>query len=416
MTKTCVSCQHQIAEEAKFCPACGTAIAPAPVICAACGNEDAGDARFCSSCGAPSGATPAPLSALAPPTDRYTPTPGGGPIPEPWWQRFGILLVSAGVLLALLMVLFWFNRYEWMGMTPPVAGKSNTAGASANVGKAVTMYVIANANVRDAATAKGSKVVGKAVRGAKLSGVMQVGDDGTSNWLKIDGTGQFVSQVNLSENEPPKLARFIDKVWRASREILIRASANANATVLETVPEGGPIQLIGITDSGFAEVLIKTGGVGYFDASGIDLTADNGAPIALTLSEGNCEFGPEMDKIFAALDARTAKENENALRGPFANDEAQDEATSILEGKSHYTRIIRSFSGLSITGIAQHYESSSIYFAEPQDKVIAAFRKAGYSVNEDGEIQGRVDNFMASIGRSEGLAKAYSKTDLSCGA
>jgi hypothetical protein len=415
MSRVCSRCDYVISDDAKFCPSCGTPAPPAPLLCRACGKENIPGARFCAACGAASGAAttlPSPLPARI---DAEPIIDDLAPAAAPWWQRGGLLIGSAGALLALLLVLFWFNRFEWMGMAPPITQVGKSADTDANIGKSVTLYVIANANLRDAATAKGSKVVGKATRGAKLSGVMQVGEDGTSNWLKIDATDQFVSAVNLSEKEPPKLARFIDKVWRASREILIRSSADANAAVLETVPEGGAIQLVGITDTGFAEALIKTGGVGYFDASGIDLTADNGAPIDVKLTEASCEFGPAIDGLFAALSAKINKENALVLSGKFESDEAKDEAATELGNKSHYQRITRSFNGVAITGIAQHYGSRSLYFAQPQELVIQAFRKAGYAVDDEGQFQGRANNFIASLGRTEGAAKAYSKTDLSCG-
>jgi Double zinc ribbon len=420
MTRVCDRCLTTISDDAKFCPSCGTSAPALPNFCSSCGKENAADARFCTSCGTPTGSigisTAKPAAAPPPPPKIDAEPLVEETAPTPWWQRGGLLIGSTVALLLLLLILFWFNRYEWMGMTPPIEQVGKGAEPDVDLGKQVTLYVIANANLRDKATAKGSKVVGKATRGAKLMGVMQVGDDGTSNWLKIDGTGQFVSAVNLSENEPPKLARFIDKIWRANREILVRSSANANAAVLETVPDGGPIQLVGITDTGFAEVLLKTGGVGYFDASGIDLTADNGAPIALTVNENSCDFGPAMESIFATLNAKIGKDNEAALSGKtFESDEAKDEATLDLEGKSHYQRITRSFNGLSITGIGVHYESKSIYFAQPQDQVVTAFRKAGYDFDADGAFKSSTNDSMASLGRTEGTAKTYSKTELSCG-
>src|SRR5215471_6567657 len=45
---TCTSCGHINPESARFCNACGAALAPA---CAACGTANPPEARFCNACG-----------------------------------------------------------------------------------------------------------------------------------------------------------------------------------------------------------------------------------------------------------------------------------------------------------------------------------------------------------------------------
>jgi class 3 adenylate cyclase/tetratricopeptide (TPR) repeat protein len=74
--KSCPSCSTENPAQARFCLACGTALALA---CASCGESLPGEARFCMSCGTPvaaPGGTPAPPgqpAAVALPTPYPTP-------------------------------------------------------------------------------------------------------------------------------------------------------------------------------------------------------------------------------------------------------------------------------------------------------------------------------------------------------
>jgi membrane protease subunit (stomatin/prohibitin family) len=48
---TCAACNTSNPAGAKFCMACGTAIAPQVRHCTECGNELPGGAKFCANCG-----------------------------------------------------------------------------------------------------------------------------------------------------------------------------------------------------------------------------------------------------------------------------------------------------------------------------------------------------------------------------
>jgi uncharacterized membrane protein len=72
----------------------------------------------------------------------------------------------------------------------------------------------------------------------------------------------------------------------------------------------------------------------------------------------------------------------------------------------------RSFNGLTVTGIAQHYESQSIYFAEPAAQVIETFRSLGLKIGKDGMFPSGYE-YGAGIGASGNAS--YGKSDLSCG-
>jgi hypothetical protein len=116
---------------------------------------------------------------------------------------------------------------------------------------------------------------------------------------------------------------------------------------------------------------------------------------------------------FGKLAAKSRAAYEAIDKVDYVSDEARDKALASIEGKSYYQRMERSFNGLSITAIAQHYESQSIYFSDAPDKVIAAFRGAGHKIGRDGQFP--ATELYAGIGATAGEGRSYGKTDLSCG-
>ena len=73
----------------------------------------------------------------------------------------------------------------------------------------------------------------------------------------------------------------------------------------------------------------------------------------------------------------------------------------------------RSFEGLSLTGIAQHYESQSLYFADPAAKVMDVFRAKGFKIGRDGQFPST--ELYAGIATTRGEGAAYGKSELGCG-
>jgi hypothetical protein len=76
-------------------------------------------------------------------------------------------------------------------------------------------------------------------------------------------------------------------------------------------------------------------------------------------------------------------------------------------------RLRRSFDGLSLTALGQHYESQSLYFVDPPAKVIAVFRDNGFNIGPDGIF--RATELYAAISGTRGEGAVYGKTELSCG-
>jgi hypothetical protein len=403
---------------AKFCISCGAAL-------------DDG-ARFCGSCGAPvpsngEALTEAPLPPPAPPPSEaveYAP-----PVEEPVsvadysepverdaeLERKGPnwLLIGggAGILLLLILYYFIFIRDDVSTTPPPTAEK-----VEAKEVEETKLYTVAEANIRDKATTIGSNILGKLPRGSEASGSIITGEDGTTQWLELAAGKGFVAMSNLSEEERPQIAKALgDRLWSTDKAMDIFAQPDAGAAVLDRVSAGTQLTLFGLTANDYIEIKLKKGGVGYIaDGARIsELANAKGKPIAISFNPDSCNFGGELEVEFGKLAAKSRAAYQAIDKTDFASEEARDKALIGFEGKSYYQRLERSFNGISITGIAQHYESQSVYFADPPDKVLAAFRAAGYKIGRDGQFTNT--EIYAGIGATAGEGRSYGKSDLSCG-
>ncbi len=123
-----------------------------------------------------------------------------------------------------------------------------------------------------------------------------------------------------------------------------------------------------------------------------------------------------MEALFAQLGAQTEAKRLAIENAKYPSDEAREAAIEkyevAAEGRSNFMKLQRSFNGLTVTGIAQHYESQSIYFAEPAAQVIETFRSLGIKVGKNGMFP-EGDVYSAGIGASGNAA--YGKSDLGCG-
>jgi hypothetical protein len=406
--RKCTACGREMTDAATFCVQCGAeAPPPAPPVaavqryCSACGGELAAGARFCPACGTGVGPTPA-LRTTQPAAPELLAEPHAPVGPN------RAILIGAAVAVLLLGLLFWFNRYEWLGLERP----ADEGNISAVAGSEATMYVVANANLRDRATTQGSSVTGKLVRGTRVAGVLQLGEDGSSNWYKL-ADGNFVSAVNLSASEPPPLARTINKPWYASEPVPLLAKPQPGAAVLETAEPGKSYQLIGLTAGGFAEVTLGKGGVAYFDASGIDLAAASAAPIDIAFDPQRCGYGKEIEMLFRKLGQDAQARFQRAESRAYASEDERLNALERLESASSFLPLTRSYRGLGVGGLGAHYEASAIYFRDPPAKVIAVFA-TDFPVAADGSFSVASD-VGSAIRPAQGEERKYGQTALSCG-
>lgn len=325
--------------------------------------------------------------------------------------RLPLIICLAGLLIAALYYAI-FLRDDQSGHT--------TASAAAKVASAqvaaLQFFATTEANIRDKPTTLGSNILGKVRRGQATSGEMTIGDDGERQWLKLNDNKGYIAVSNLSETEPPKITKmFGDKIWSADKAIQIFAEPASGADTIDIVKLGTPLTLFGLTANDYIEIKLNSGGVGYIadGARILALALVNGRPIAVTFNPANCNFGGELEAAFAKLTDKSRAAYKAIDMTDFASDAARDKALISFEGKSYYQRLERSFNGVSITGIAQHYESQSIYFADAPDKVLAAFKTAGYKLGRDGQFANT--EIYAGIGATAGEGRSYGKSDLSCG-
>jgi zinc-ribbon domain len=403
--------------------------------CISCGSALNDGARFCGSCGAP-----VPESNSAPPVEAVVPVPppppplppAPPPLPaepeavaftpeyfepmadEPTSKGPNWLLIggAAGILLLLGLYYLIFIRDDVTTVEPPATVEKIEPKEVVET----QYFAMADANIRDKATTVGTNILGKLLRGTGATGSIITGADGTTQWLELtDGKG-FIAMSNLSETEPPQITKPLgDKIWITDKPLDIWAQPDASAPILDRVAVGTPLTLFGLTANDYIEIKLKKGGVGYIaDGARIaELASAKGKPVAISFNPASCNFGGELEVEFGKLAAKARAAYEALNNRDYPTDEARDKALGTVEGKSYYQRLERSFNGLSVTAIAQHYESQSIYFADAPDKVIAAFKAAGHKIGRDGQFP--ATELYAGIGATAGEGRSYGKTDLSCG-
>ncbi len=410
MAKFCIQCGATLNDGARFCGECG-AIVPAS------GTDTDVQAVPVAQPSAPEIAEPAYASNAAPSAvpshadrdyrdsgDKHAmPDAGGGN-----W-----MLIAGGVVLVLLLVGYYliFLRDD---AAPPLAERVKTEPRQVEEVAAKTFFAVAEANIRDRATAKGTSIIGKVARAGTVSGRVIIGEDETTSWLELaDGKG-FVAMVNLSETAPPQLVKMLgDKSWTVDKPIDVRSQPNPSSGLVDRLSAGTTINLFGLTANDFIEIKLKKGGVGYIpDGARIAALADS-KPIAIAFNPASCSFGPEIDRMFASLTARVSAQYKALENRDYPSEEAREKALGAMENRSTFETLQRNYQGLTVTGIAQHYESQSIYFADAPAKVVEVFRGQGFKIGRDGQFSGT--ELYAGIGGTQAQGARYGRSDLSCG-
>ncbi len=328
------------------------------------------------------------------------------PKPERNWP---VILAVVGSLLLIGGAYYWlFIADDIEGSSLSTASTSESAPAAAPV----QLFTITNANIRDKPTTSGSTILGKLPRGSAISGVLKVSEDG-SEWLELSEGKGFVATVNLVELQPPELVQSLgDRNWTADSRIDVYAAAT-DSELLDSVSAGTVLKLSGLTANGALEVKFPDGRIGYILQGREILARLGGKPVAIAFNPQTCNFGSELGAEFAKIGARLKAQWQALEDREFADDEARDKAYSAAEGKSSYVKLARSFEGLSLTAIGQHYESQSLYFADPPAKVIDVFRAKGFRIDGNGNFPST--ELYAGISGTRGEGAAYGKSELGCG-
>ena len=378
----------------KFCTACGAANEPGALFCAKCGSGmRAGEPEMASA-----------ASPLLGPTE----------VTEPKRNELNWMWIGAGALTLLLIAFlyfFLFVRDDLNDSGEPVPEAVKTEAVTA---APVQMFTITEANIRDKATTVGSSIIGKMPRGSALSGVVKLGEDGVTDWMELAEGKGFVSTVNLSETEPPVLTKTLgDKIWTADVATEIWSQPDSNSSLIDRVSEGTKLTLAGLTDNDYIEIKLKNGGVGYIADGAAILARMGGKPVAISFNPANCRFGGEIDAEFEKIGAKLRAQWAALEAREYPDDAAREKAMAAVEGRSTYQRLQRSFEGLTITAIGQHYESQSVYFAEPAAKVTEVFRAKGFRVGRDGTFAST--ELYAGISGTRGESATFGKSELGCG-
>ncbi|MGL5839003.1 MAG: zinc-ribbon domain-containing protein [Sphingorhabdus sp.] len=415
MAKFCIQCGATLNEGARFCGECGAVV---PVSGAVEEMTDVSTPALVTP--EPSPAPPYTQPTMAPvsPPSSYEPQSYGvetmvEPDPKTDRKRPNWLLIGggAGILLLLLAYYLIFLRDD---ASPSLEDRVKPEAKQTEAVAAKQYFAMTEANIRDRATAQGTSIVGKVARGGGIAGKIILGEDGTSDWLELaDGKG-FVAMVNLSETQPPELVKMLgDKSWTTDRAIEIWSQPDLTSELVDRVSAGTTLNLFGITANDFIEIKLKRGGVGYIaDGARIAALAD-GKPIAIAFNPASCSFGPEIDALFTKLGDRVRTQYKEIENRDYPSEEAREKALGAMEGKSTFEKLQRNYQGLTVTGIAQHYESQSIYFADPPAKVIEVFRAQGHRIGRDGQFPST--DLYAGIGATQAQGARFGKADLSCG-
>jgi hypothetical protein len=420
MTKFCTACGAALVEGRGYCGACGAAVIVPP----------SAQADMAPPVVAAPPPPPPPVAVTPPPAQAaYTPPPPPPPAPpEPVYaapestyypdesvapKNSNKLIIGGGLaLIALLGGLYFFlfrsHNMSNEGGTPTVETTPKAAVA------ATKLYAVTQANIRDKTTATGSNVIGKIPRGTEVSGKLALGEDGVSDWLELaDGKG-FVGAINLSEIQPPELSKAIaDKIWVTDKAMEIWAQPDSTSSLLDRAAAGTSLTLAGLTANDYIEIKLRKGGVGYIADGARILALLDAKPIAMNFNANTCSFGGEVQPLFEKLGAAAKAEYDAIDNNTSLSDAAREKALGAIEGKSHYQKLQRSYKGLTLTGIAQHYESQSVYFAEPPAKVIEVFRGLGFKIGKDGSFASQ--DLYAGINATSGKAATFGTSDLGCG-
>jgi uncharacterized protein YgiM (DUF1202 family) len=410
--------------------------------CTSCGTEMPTETRFCGACGAANNmvdtaAVTPPPAYSPPPPPAYSPPPPVEPAydPQPAFAaqqaEYAVeevalparnnKLIIGGVLaaIALLGAFYYFiflrdDMSAGQGGTPTAQTKPAEPLAAAK-----QYYAVTQANIRDQATATGSNIIGKVPRGTAVTGKLILGVDGVSDWLELaDGKG-FVGVVNLSETAPPVLTKTLnDKIWAADKPMEIYAQPDLSSAQVDRAAIGTKLTLAGLTANDFIEIKLAKGGVGYIaeGARILALATVTSKPIAISFNPNSCNYGGEIEVLFTQLSKQSQAKRAAIENAKYSDDDAREAALTAFDNKhetdSSYMKLQRTYNGLTVTGIGQHYESQSLYFAEPVAKVIETLRAQGLKIGKDGQMASEVYAGVDPISKNEA---AYGRSSLSCG-
>lgn len=322
-----------------------------------------------------------------------------GETPAP--RRTGLILGGAAVIALAI------GGGAWMGLSS--SGGSQDRGVEAVSDTPVvaeekaTLFAAAQANLRDKPSLQGSQVVGSLKRGEKVSGILVTEDGSARQWLKIDGSGRFVSLANLTKLEPAVLAALDGSDRIISAPCTVLESAAFGSPIKTSLKSGAPVRIIGATADGFTEYGLPGGGIGYAPGSAECATTPSRVKGAVAnnlikFDASDCNFGPELEPYY---------EEGRKLRQASGPEGEAEEFLVPVEKTFHGLRVKMAISG---------YEWHGVSFADPLSKVQAVFRELGYKIDKDGNFEvGEDTPVFSSLTATDASMAARGKSQLICG-
>jgi hypothetical protein len=135
-------------------------------------------------------------------------------------------------------------------------------------------------------------------------------------------------------------------------------------------------------------------------------TASGGPPITLAISNRNCEWGSDLRPYF---DQSIAARERLAAASPDGI--APEDSTSFIAVPN------RPWRGLTVTAVAIHWESSSVYFREPVERVREVLRANGIEVSDLGEMPIRNEEAVEgqSLDPTNAEDRRWGASGITCG-
>ena len=320
-------------------------------------------------------------------------------------------------VVAVVMLLVVGALYFWLFIADDLKRDADApiaeAGEATRPGAQI-FFAMTEANLRDKPAISGSNILGKLPRGSQVTGTIQPGSGSDGGWLELSDGNGFVALINLSQFKPPVLVKSLnDQSWVADGLIDVWATTLPDSVLLERLRDGTKLTLVGTTADNFIEVKLAGGRYGYLADAPSILARLGGKPISIGFNPQTCAFSGEIGAEFAKISQQLQAQWQALEAQEFADEMARDKAFAAVEGKSKYVRLRRSFEGLSLTALAQHYESQSLYFDDLPSKVVEVFRAQGFDIGRDGLFPST--ELYAGISATRGEGAAYGKTELGCG-
>jgi hypothetical protein len=133
-----------------------------------------------------------------------------------------------------------------------------------------------------------SPALGSLKRGDIVRAVQVRGPDGAGDWVRIEAgefVGGYVWAKNLSGAARPALSSTIEKQRALAQGASVYAEPSTDAEQIRPLAGGSNIRILGMTEDGWLEIALETGGVGYLEP-GMAFAGCQGAGCRVVTADG----------------------------------------------------------------------------------------------------------------------------------